>query len=407
MGILRNRRIVPALMFHSVGLERHRWVWAHLSEHLETFERKIALLRKHNFHTVLWRDVHGYISGKTNLHSNPVLLTFDDGYLDNWVFALPILKKYGMRGTIFVNPDFVDPGDSLRPTLEDVWRGRCEIEDLETVGFLNWAELRAMQATGIVDIQSHTMTHTWYFSGPKIVDFHSPRDVVRYPWLSWNARPDRKPFYLVEDQQDIVPWGHPVFEHERALTARRFFPEDKCVQRILQYVESGGGRDFFESPDAEKQLASYAATLLPEDGFAGRYETEAEYRRRVRDELVNSRALLQAKLNKPVEYVCWPGGASNACVRQIAQEAGYKAWTLGSRDDVKRRNVPGADPRELTRISSDNIVSVKGYGGIEAGPLFLLLKIYGHQDSIVYLTLLRAYKLAVVAFRQSSLRAHA
>ena len=43
-----------------------------------------------------------------------IVLTFDDGYLDNWVFAYPLLEKYNLRGTIFVNPEFVDPSLEIR-----------------------------------------------------------------------------------------------------------------------------------------------------------------------------------------------------------------------------------------------------------------------------------------------------
>ena len=46
-----------------------------------------------------------------------------------------------------------------------------------------------------MDIQSDTMTHTWHFCGDEIIDFHHPGN-NKYPWLFWNARPERKSFYL-------------------------------------------------------------------------------------------------------------------------------------------------------------------------------------------------------------------
>ena len=36
------------------------------------------------------------------------MLTLDDGYLDNWVFVLPLLRRYGMRATVFVSSEFID-----------------------------------------------------------------------------------------------------------------------------------------------------------------------------------------------------------------------------------------------------------------------------------------------------------
>ena len=66
-----------------------------------------------------------------------------------------------MKGTIFVNPDFVDPGDEVRPNLDDVAAGRCRREDLLVPGFLNWAEMREMERSGVIDIPSHAITPTW------------------------------------------------------------------------------------------------------------------------------------------------------------------------------------------------------------------------------------------------------
>ena len=48
-----------------------------------------------------------WLKGK-NIPEKSIVLTFDDGYADIWIYAYPLLKKYGMCGTVFINPDFVD-----------------------------------------------------------------------------------------------------------------------------------------------------------------------------------------------------------------------------------------------------------------------------------------------------------
>ena len=110
--------------YHSIVDANDGWQFRHLSCPVSIFESHLKALRWANFHTISLQMLYGYMAEGKEIPSRSVVLTFDDGYLDNWVYAYPLLKKYGLHGTIFVNPDFVDPAESLRPNLEDVWSGR-------------------------------------------------------------------------------------------------------------------------------------------------------------------------------------------------------------------------------------------------------------------------------------------
>ena len=85
---------VPILAYHSIA-DPHHHLYAHLSLPLEIFERQLRYLRRHAFEAVTLRQVFEYLRDGTPLPPRAVALTFDDGYLDNWVFAFPLLKKYG------------------------------------------------------------------------------------------------------------------------------------------------------------------------------------------------------------------------------------------------------------------------------------------------------------------------
>ena len=86
------------------------------------------------------------------------MLTFDDGYLDNWAIVWPLLKRYGTKATIFVSSDFIEPDGPARPTLEDVWSGKIESAALGIAGFLRPSEMRAMVDSGLVEF-SRTPAH--------------------------------------------------------------------------------------------------------------------------------------------------------------------------------------------------------------------------------------------------------
>jgi peptidoglycan/xylan/chitin deacetylase (PgdA/CDA1 family) len=329
---------VPILMYHSVS-DNQQWLWGHLSCPVHTFEDHVRTLANRGFVAVSLQQVYDHARHGAALPAKPIVLTFDDGYLDNWVYAYPILKRYGFKGTIFVNPDFVDPTDTPRPNQDDLVAGRVEPASLKTTGYLSWAEMSVMEAQGIMDVQSHAMTHTWHFDSDRIVDFHHPEDP--YPWLAWNARPDRKYMWLDEDQSLFVPLGTPIYAYGKSLPTRRYFPDPRLADFMARQVTDHGGAAFFQDPDWRKTLLKLSADYRSRYPPNGRQESEAEYLARVRHELGTTKEIIEARLKKRVSFLCWPGGGYNDATEQIAEAVGYLAMTLSSRDPRRSRQDPG------------------------------------------------------------------
>ncbi len=103
------------------------------------FEAQMKYLKENNFHTITPDELYSALSGSTELPENPVLITFDDGYEDNYVYAYPILQKYGFKGTIFVITSFLDKNMK---------------------NYVTWEQAEEMEASGTISIQSHTVTHS-------------------------------------------------------------------------------------------------------------------------------------------------------------------------------------------------------------------------------------------------------
>jgi peptidoglycan/xylan/chitin deacetylase (PgdA/CDA1 family) len=353
----------PVVMYHAVGFPVPGWSWPALTTPLELFQKQVSLLAGRGYRSINLDEYRELTETGRQGREPQVVMTFDDGYLDNWVFAYPILKKAGWRGTIYVNPEFVDPGEEPRPNLEDVWSGKLALGDLQSHGFLNRGELRVLQQSGVMEIASHSMSHTWWPTGPEVKDYHRPG--LNNPWLAWNARPERKFAYLTEDQQEFVPWGTPVHQSGRALGIRRYLPSDNLTAACVEHVRSRGGSSFFDSTGWRQELDDVARPFADE----GRFETDAELDARYRHEIMESKRILEDIVGEPVRHFCFPGGAYCDASWAVAEEAGFRTICLASKKDPRRAG--SDDPRLVRRISCWNTFSFRGQQYLTTDPAFL------------------------------------
>ncbi|HEX9063354.1 MAG TPA: polysaccharide deacetylase family protein [Clostridia bacterium] len=122
-----NRFYIPILCYHCVSDKM--WGDEVLFVSPKDFDEEMNYLKKNNYNAITFNELPNAKKIK-----NPVLITFDDGYENNYTEAYPILKKYGFRATEFMVSNFINGGSMLKDS-----------------------ELKAM--SDIFDIQSHTVTH--------------------------------------------------------------------------------------------------------------------------------------------------------------------------------------------------------------------------------------------------------
>lgn len=162
-------RAIPVFMYHHIN--RHAGDLVTLTP--EDFENHLWVLKNKEFRTLFLGELVQLLQGKGISSKPSVALTFDDGHLDNWVHAFPLLQKYQMKATIFVITSWMGEGErrpqwnpGRQENLPEIPRHR-EIKKRAGSGdlsvALNWEEARAMESSGLVDIQSHTHFHQDYF----------------------------------------------------------------------------------------------------------------------------------------------------------------------------------------------------------------------------------------------------
>ena len=130
---------VPILMYHYVSVpppdaDKYR---LDLSVTPANFDAQMEYLALEGYHPVRLSDLAEFLANDKPLPPKPIVITFDDGYTDNYQNAFPILKKYKFPATFFVIAQYVD--------------------DKKT-GYMNWDQLEEM-AIEKMEIGSHSMTH--------------------------------------------------------------------------------------------------------------------------------------------------------------------------------------------------------------------------------------------------------
>ena len=343
-------RNITVLTFHSVVNHVDNRPWAFLSTSVNAFEKTLKYLKKKKYQTITLKELYEWKQKGVDDGVKRVLIHFDDGFLDNYTIAYPMLKKYGFKATVFISPDFVDPRPIVRELqYENILAGKT-VEMENVWGYMSWEELKIIDAEGVIDVQAHAMTHTWYPCEGVLADWHHPND--SYYWLAWNKNPAIKPFWLTQYDETAVDFGYPVFKYAKSISGKRFIPSDEVVEFCKSYYEE----HVVNSNPEEKQDHLNSVNNILKEKFAenlGTYESDDQFRQRLETELVASKKIDEEKLGKKIEFLAWPGGAVSSLAYDVAREAGYISWTA-----------KGKPYNELTD-SLETIYRVGGWSGIK------------------------------------------
>ncbi|GAB3870305.1 polysaccharide deacetylase family protein [Hymenobacter segetis] len=142
---------IPVLMYHKIPdaplATKHQ-----IYVTKENFEKHLAYFKQQKLTPITFADYLKYASGELPLRefpARPIILTFDDGYTDNYTNLLPLMQQYGYRGVLYLLGD-ADIRYNQWDADFDPDEPRSEIMDL--------AQKRAFVAAGW-EIGAHTMSH--------------------------------------------------------------------------------------------------------------------------------------------------------------------------------------------------------------------------------------------------------
>ncbi len=142
---------VPVLMYHHFAPPGLNIQYNHAVLTPEQFEVQMRYLVENHYNVISLRELTEAMEKGLALPPKTLVITMDDGYESNYVYAFPILKKYRIKATInlivsYIKEEYPAP---FNP---------------EITTYLTWKQIEEMKASGLIDFQSHTFNQHYYAS---------------------------------------------------------------------------------------------------------------------------------------------------------------------------------------------------------------------------------------------------
>jgi peptidoglycan/xylan/chitin deacetylase (PgdA/CDA1 family) len=152
--------MIPVLMYHHVN--------PHAGDPVtlvpEVFARQMDFLAEEGYTTLSADELIAFIHGTKGYGEKTVAITFDDGWLDNLLFAVPVLSAHKFKATFFVITDRIDAASRRERQFTDDIPGHetakllIQSDEAEKV-VLSWNMIKELEASGLFRSYSHTLTH--------------------------------------------------------------------------------------------------------------------------------------------------------------------------------------------------------------------------------------------------------
>ena len=350
---------IPVFLFHAVSSE--------------DLEEKLLHLVRNGYHTVTADQLTDCIENKKKASPKTVVLTFDDGHESLWSVAYPLLKRYGLGGVAFIVPSWLRDSEKCQWSIDHA--------------FVTWQEVITMHQSGVMDFQSHSLSHNVVFTSDTIKDFVNPTLL--------HSSYDRIP--VPTDGEDIEEsnppaLGMPIYTVAPRLSgARRYFDDEGVRKTCIMHVRERGGAAFFENTFWRNELARVADRYKSVNGLRDRFESDEEREEAMIRELAGSKEIIEKRLNKSVRHLCHPFFSGSQLAISLSSKCGYVSnywgWPVPSsgftdrygHDHLhtkchltdlstgpiltgKRTNRPGDDPFKIVRLPGDYIFRLPGEG---------------------------------------------
>ncbi len=147
-GIINKDGIpVPIIMYHSI-LKKSPELGKYVITPTE-FENDLIYLKSHGYSTINMTDLINYVHNDSELPPKPVIITFDDGNLNNYIYGKPLLEKYEMKAVISIVGKYSEQFSSTYASTSIPTNN-------PDYAYASWEQIKEMSDSGYFEIQNHT-----------------------------------------------------------------------------------------------------------------------------------------------------------------------------------------------------------------------------------------------------------
>ena len=139
---------IPTLMYHKIGEPPAGSKLGKLWVSAEEFKWQMQYLLRKGYTPMLFAELEAAEQGRAKLPEKPALVTFDDGYANNYEIAYPIMKALGVKSNIFLVYETIDQHNAWHDPASEPW-----------IPMMTWKQVFEMRDSGLVEFGSHTMKH--------------------------------------------------------------------------------------------------------------------------------------------------------------------------------------------------------------------------------------------------------
>lgn len=141
---------LPILMYHSVlDNAKRQGKYVILPE---TLKKDFEYIKQNGFTPITVADLIDYKNNKKELPEKPIMITFDDGYYNNYTYLYPLLKEYNFKAVLSVVGKYTDDYSKDGEVMNNNY------------SHATWKMLKEMQDSGLVELQSHSYyMHDWSY----------------------------------------------------------------------------------------------------------------------------------------------------------------------------------------------------------------------------------------------------
>ena len=263
-----RKSFVLCLMYHSVDNEKGKG-----GIFVNEFEEHIKWIKDKK--TFKMEELKGL---NYTLPQNSILITFDDGYKNNYTLAFPILKKYNMKATIFLNTKFIEKDEA----------------------YLNWDEIREMYESGLIDFQLHTHSHQLTVKDIEVLAFYDNESSPYFKRESYNLFFEGN----YDEKKDMEKLnGLPVFKLRSKISIPGYKPKKDFVEKYRNITE------LQKNNKSEKEKKEFLNKLFKENQkeFFDKV-SEEEFRKIVEFEILENKKIIEENLGKTPDCLAYPWG---------------------------------------------------------------------------------------------------